>query len=124
MIDANTEIDAGVCVDDAWSGVYSLKWECVGGCESDAPYRYLDTLTITGENAVYSRAKDCNGCEKPDTLTFDGDCFSGSGIPLGNGESSDPYTVCTDSCSATGDVSWTGYPGPMTLSTWRVTLSR
>ncbi len=118
--------DARPCIEEgSWDGTYLLDWECVDGCESDAPYRYTDTLEISGTTATY-RLTDCEDCTRLDTVATSASCFDGAGIPIDQAgdELSDPYTVCIDGCTATGDVSWTGYPGPLRKSTWRVTLTR
>lgn len=102
-------------------GDYALQWECLEGCAASLPAATWDRLTVSGDQLGYWY-QECPSCIELDEVTArDPDCISGAGIPQGDTEPTEPYTLCALGGAIEGTIGYTGRPGPADLErTWLV----
>lgn len=103
-------------------GTYSLEWICDTGCLGGAPFQYYDELIINRDAAPIEltyRQLECGpACDVVDTATLSSPCIAATGIDLGDGTTTDPYSFCPDNGGPTAEINYRGFPGPNQENKW------
>lgn len=103
-------------------GDYVVEWSREGGAGT-IPATVYNRVTVVDGRMVYWWYESCFACGVYDSIGHDSDCLLGSGIPQGDAQATEPYTLCPDGDGgAFGQVVAPDYPGPAGDAVWHVEL--